>query len=84
MPITITVGVYEDASYNGTNHPKITVLGNVLAGVSETSSAAHSGAEAWEQLSVQVTPTESGNLQFVVEGQGSLGSYYVDDIAAAT
>ncbi len=79
---TIKAWVYEDATYDGTAHPRIVALGGYLQGIaSDGVGDSHTGAEAWEQLTVTVTPTETGMLPFIVEGQGTTGSFYVDDLS---
>jgi hypothetical protein len=97
VPVTISawvrvLTVANGGSYNGTSYPRLTVLGGILQGVpTDVSSDAWTDPggspgvppDHWAQLTKQVTPTETGVLEFVVEGQGTTGSYYVDDIGAA-
>jgi hypothetical protein len=83
VPITCKVWVWVDGTYNGTAKPRIVCLGGILQGVAaDVVGTSHSGAQAWEELTVTVTPTETGNLILRVEGQGSNGSYYLDDASA--
>lgn len=78
--VTITAYVYKDSSYNGTA-PRLVVIGGIVGGVSsdvtDSLTVAHSN---WEQLSVQVTVTEDGVLEYFVECDGTAGNVYVDDI----
>jgi len=84
VAVTLSAWVYVDAAYNGTAKPRIVCLGGRLQGVpNDVIGTSHSGALAWELLTVAVTPTEVGMIEFVVEGQGTAGSFYSDDIGAA-
>jgi hypothetical protein len=83
IAVTLSAWVYRDAAYNGAAEPRIVCLGGILQGVpADVIGDSHTGALAWELLEVTVTPTETGMLQFVVEGQGTVGSFYTDDIGA--
>ncbi len=82
--VTITVYVYYDGTYNG-NMPRLVVLGGILNGIGSygvpvTATAPSSMANTWQQLSVQVTPTEVGVLEFYIDCDGTAGNVYVDDI----
>ena len=84
IALTITGYVYKDATYNG-NAPRLVVVGGIVAGVgsagtdvTDSLTVAHSN---WEQLSVQVTPTEDGVVEFYFDCDGTAGNAYVDDIA---
>ncbi len=80
--ITLSAYVRKDASYNGSNAPRIVVYGGVLQGIAAdvVGDSLTASADTWQKLSVTVTPTESGVLEYTVEGQGTAGSYYVDDL----
>ncbi len=53
-----------------------------LSGVSTTSSSMTVAADTWEQLSVTVTPTQKGVLEFYAECYGGTTyTMYVDDIS---
>lgn len=79
--VTISVYIQYDGSYNG-NMPRLVVLGGILSGISSdvTDTATTSNSGNWEQLSVQVTPTEAGVLEYYIDCDGTAGSVYVDDI----
>lgn len=78
---TYDVGVYilKDSSYNG-NAPRLMLLGGIVAGVDDEVSSLTVGADTWELVSVNITPTESGVIQFYVDCDGTAGSVYVDDV----
>lgn len=58
--------------------------GGQLSGVAETSSSMTAAADTWEQLSVTVTPTQKGVLEFYAEcWGGTTYSLYVDDVTVA-
>ena len=60
---------------------KLTCKGGQLSGVSTTSSSMTASADTWEQLSVTVTPTQKGVLEFYAECYGGTTyAMYVDDI----
>lgn len=78
--VTITAYVQKDGSYNG-NAPRLVVVGGILSGVSsDVTDSLSVGASTWEQLSVQVTPTEAGVLEYYIDCDGTAGNIYVDDI----
>lgn len=82
--VTIKVYVYKDASYNG-NQPRLVVVGGLISGIStdQIATATSASNQAWEQLSVTVTPTEDGAVEFYVDCDGSAGNAYVDDVSFA-
>jgi len=83
VAVTLSAWVYVDAAYNGAAKPRIVCLGGRLQGVpNDVIGTSHSGALVWELLTVNVTPTETGMIEFVVGGQGTAGSWYCDDIGA--
>ena len=86
VAVAITAYVYKDSSYAG-NAPRLVVVGGIVAGVGSVGSdlidsltVAHSN---WEQLSVAVTPSEDGVVEFYIDCDGTAGNVYVDDLAVA-
>lgn len=79
-PVTIKAFVRYDSSYNG-NMPRLVLKGGVLEGIPsdvvDTAQAAN--ADAWDELSVTATPDENGVVEFLVDGDGTAGNFYVDD-----
>ena len=85
--LTITVYVYYDSSYNG-SMPTLVVPGGLISGVGSpgsdiTASAPSGNANTWQQLSVTVTPTESGIVEWYVWCNGTAGNVYVQDTTDA-
>lgn len=79
--VSLRMWVYCAAAYNGTAKPRIVALGGFVAGIpTDVVGSSHSGAQAWELLTVTVTPSERGNVPVVCEGQGTAGYWIVDDI----
>lgn len=84
VPITITVWVNYDGSYNG-NMPRLVLVGGILQGIANdvVATAAISSSNTWQQLSVSATPTETGVIEWYVDTDGTAGSCYVDDMGAS-
>lgn len=79
--VTITAWVNVDGSYNGTTQPQLVLVGGILQGIAaDVVATAAVSANTWQQLSVSGTPTESGCVQCYVQGFGTAGNFYVDDI----
>lgn len=81
---TISVWTNKSVAYAGSN-PRIIVLSDLAAGISEATVATNTGtAGTWVQSSGTVGPvTENCWLQFCVEVDGSAGQVNVDDWAAS-
>lgn len=80
---TITVWAMRDASYNG-SEPRLVVKGGIVPGIASDVTDSMSAGTAdldWEQLSVQVTPTEDCVVEFYCDADGTAGSCYFDDVA---
>jgi len=80
----VVVGGVTDTSFNGSftvaSTPTTTTFTYAQTAANGTSGSGWVGK--WQQLTASATATESGNLPFVVEGQGSAGYYNVDDLTA--
>ena len=88
VAVTLKAWVKLHASYDGTAKPRIVALGGLLQGVAaDVVGDSHSGGADWEQLTVALsgasTPTETGVIEFTVEGAGTAGGFYVDDVTKA-
>ncbi len=82
--VTITGYVLYDGSYNG-NMPRLVVVGGIVGGVGSagtdvTDSATTSNANNWDQLSVSFTPSEAGVVEWFIDGDGTAGSFYFQDV----
>jgi len=63
---------------------RLKCFGGQLTGVSDTTSSMTAAADTWEQVSVTVTPTQKGVMEFYAEcWGGTTYSGYVDDISIA-
>lgn len=82
--ITIKAYVFVSSTYNGYYKPRIVALGGEIQGIAtDTVGDSHTGAEAWEELSVDVVPSEAGVVRFAIEGMGTAGYYIADDISCS-
>jgi hypothetical protein len=80
VAVTVTAYVQKDGSYNG-NAARLVVIGGVTPGVSTDQTASMTVASGnWEQLSVTVTPTADGVIEFYLDCDGTAGNIYVDDL----
>lgn len=83
VAVTVTAYVQKDGSYNG-NAPRLVVIGGVTPGIASDVTAALTVASGnWEQLSVVVTPTADGVIEWYVDCDGTAGNIYVDDMAVS-
>lgn len=81
---TVTAYVRWDATYAGTK-PSMSVLNGTEAGVADATATATGSSGAWEQLSLNFTPTASGivTIRFVSSDTNGGGKMFVDDFAVA-
>lgn len=77
---TCTVYVRWDATYAGTK-PKMQVLNGSECGVSDATATATGSSGAWEQLSLNFTPTSAGivTIRFLSSDTNGGGKMFVDD-----
>lgn len=82
--VTISVYVNKSAGYTGSS-PRLRVMENAAAGISEATVATHAGAAgSWIQLQGTVGPaTGDCWLVFYVDCDGSAGQVNVDDYSAS-
>jgi hypothetical protein len=83
VELTIRAWVLQSSTYNGTSAPRLVVLGGLVQGIAtDMVGDSWSGTSdvTWKQLTVTVNPTENGIVEAIVEGQGTAGSFYVDDV----
>lgn len=79
VQVTVTMYFQKDGSYNG-NAARLVVVGGVTPGVATDQTAAMTVASGnWEQLSVSVTPTADGVIEFYADCDGTAGNVYIDD-----
>jgi len=88
LPVTLSVWTAKDAAYTGGQQSLRVLYGFVPwaeSAADQVASATKAGANTppiagdWEQLSVTVTPTEAGVLEYVWECDGGAGNVYFDD-----
>ena len=81
---TVTVYARYDSAYGAGTLPRMRVLANAECGVVEATATAVGAANAWEQLSLNFTPTATGvvTVRFMSDGDGD-GSAFFDDFAVA-
>jgi len=79
---TVTVYVRWDATYAGTN-PKMQVLNGTEAGVADATATATGSSGAWEQLSLNFTPTSAGivTIRLLSSDTNGGGKMFSDDFA---
>ena len=81
---TVTVYVRWDATYAGTK-PKMQVLNGTEAGVADATATATGSSGAWEQLSLNFTPTSAGivTIRLLSSDTNGGGEMDADDFAVA-
>ena len=81
---TVTVYGRFDSAYGSGTKPRLRVLANAECGVSEATDTMTGSADAWEELSLNFTPTRAGvvTVRFMSDGDGD-GSAFFDDFAVA-
>jgi hypothetical protein len=81
---TVTVYARYDSAYGAGTLPRMRVLANSECGVVEATATAVGAANAWEQLSLNFTPTATGvvTVRFMSDGDGD-GSAFFDYFAVA-
>lgn len=81
---TITVYTYWDSAYSGTK-PSMTVTNGGECGVSDATATATGSPGAWEQLSLNFTPTSAGivTIRLVSSSTTNDSMTYWDDFAVA-
>lgn len=81
---TVTVYVRWDATYAGTK-PKMQVLNGTEAGVADATATATGSSGAWEQLSLNFTPTSAGivTIRLLSSDTNGGGKMFADDFAVA-
>lgn len=79
---TVTVYVRWDATYAGTK-PQLKVLNGTEAGVASASTTAVGSSGAWEQLSLNFTPTKTGIVTVRIQSNDTNGGgkCFADDFA---
>jgi len=79
---TVTVYVRWDATYAGTK-PKMQVLNGTEAGVADATATATGSSGAWEQLSLNFTPTSAGiiTIRLLSSDTNGGGKMFADDFA---
>jgi hypothetical protein len=79
---TVTVYVRWDATYAGTK-PKMQVLNGTEAGVADATATATGSSGAWEQLSLNFTPTSAGivTIRLLSSDTNGGGKMIADDFA---
>lgn len=83
VAVTVTLYFQKDGSYNGAA-ARLVVIGGVTPGIATDQTASMSVASGnWEQLTVTVTPTADGVIEFYADCDGTAGNIYVDDAAVA-
>lgn len=85
VPITIAVWILYNGTYNGAL-PRLVIPGGLVPGVgtvlvNNTAVAGAGLASTWQQLSLTVTPTEAGVIEFYIDCDGTAGSVFVDDVS---
>lgn len=81
--IPVTVSAWFRRSNTGLT-AQLICKGGQLTGVSETTDVMTAAADTWEQLSITVTPTQKGVLEFYAEcWGGTTYAMYVDDTAVS-
>lgn len=80
----VTVYVRWDATYAGTK-PAMSVLNGTECGVANATATATGSSGAWEQLSLNFTPTAAGivTIRFVSSDTNGGGKMFVDDFAVS-
>jgi hypothetical protein len=81
---TVTVYVRWDATYAGTK-PKMQVLNGTEAGVADATATATGSSGAWEQLSLNFTPTSAGivTIRLLSSDTNGGGKMFADDFAVS-
>jgi len=81
---TVTVYVRWDATYAGTK-PKMQVLNGTEAGVADATATATGSSGAWEQLSLNFTPTSAGivTIRLLSSDTNGGGKMFADDFSVA-
>jgi hypothetical protein len=81
---TTTIYVRWDATYAGTK-PKMQVLNGTEAGVADATATATGSSGAWEQLSLNFTPTSAGivTIRLLSSDTNGGGKMFADDFAVA-
>jgi hypothetical protein len=79
--VTINAWVQKDGSYNG-NAPRLVMVGGIVPGIaSDVVDSLTVGASTWEELTVSGTASEDGWVEFYLDGDGTAGNFFVDDIS---